>query len=172
MNTKWIKRTMVIAAVIMIAAACSSDQIYKEITSFKDYRWQRLSEDKKSGNAIEFTDVEVKNNADPYDFFIGIRHSSVINIDKIQLLIDIIAPSGTKRSSVHTIDLKDRDGKKFIGDVMGDLYDVESRVKAYMSFTETGKYTIRITNLSSVFEIVGIVDMTLRIVKSDLDYNI
>ncbi|MDR0790776.1 MAG: gliding motility lipoprotein GldH [Bacteroidales bacterium] len=172
MNKVWIKRTMMIAALVLIATACNSDQIYKHITSFKDYRWQRLSEDKKSGNAIEFTDVEVKNNADPYDVLIGIRHSGVINVDKIQLLIDIVAPSGTKRSSVHTIKLKDRAGTKFIGDVMGDMYDIEERVKAYMSFTETGKYTIRITNMSSVFEIVGIIDMTLRIVKSDLDYNI
>ncbi|MDR1846542.1 MAG: gliding motility lipoprotein GldH [Bacteroidales bacterium] len=167
-----IKKMSGVIAILLLFAACGKNVMYNEIYKFKDYQWQRLSEDKKNGNAIEFTDIEVKDCDTPYDVFVNVRHSSVINTDKIQFLVEVISPNGTRRANKHIMKLKDREGTKFIGDVMGDLYDVEDKVKSYMSFTETGTHTIRITNLSQPFVIVGIVDLSLKIVKSDLDYNL
>jgi gliding motility-associated lipoprotein GldH len=172
MYPHFVKKILMIIAVVLIGVACNSDQIYKNTITFENYRWQRLAENKTEGNTIEFTDIDVKNIDDVYDIMITIRHSGIINVDKVRLQLEIVSPTGTRRISLHNIKLKDREGKKFVGDVLGDLYDLEEKIKSFMSFTEIGKYTIKVTNLSSVFEIVGIIDMTLRVVKSNLDYNI
>ncbi|MDR1725132.1 MAG: gliding motility lipoprotein GldH [Bacteroidales bacterium] len=166
------KKLIIVCVITLVIVSCNKNQIYKETISFKNYKWERLSEDKKNGNFIEFKDIDVKKIDSPYDIYLIVRHLGLINIDNVKLLIEIISPSGTKRTSNVNIKLKDRNGKKFIGDVMGDFYDVEEKVKSFMSFTETGNHTIKITNLSSSFEIIGIIDMTLKISKSELNYNI
>ncbi|MDR1005540.1 MAG: gliding motility lipoprotein GldH [Bacteroidales bacterium] len=167
-----LKKIFIMTFIVLATVSCGRNELYRKTIEFDNYKWERLSKDKTHGNSIDFTDINVKDNKDPYDIYITVRHSSLINVGSVKFVMEMTSPNGTTRSSMHTINLKDRSGKKFIGDVAGDLYDVEERVKSFMSFTETGKYTIRIINLAPVYEVIGIIDMTMSIKKSDLDYDL
>lgn len=81
----------------------------------------------------------------------------------------ITSPSGITRESVHTIALKDRSGKQWVGEALGDLIDIEEVCKKYISFPEEGLYTIELVNMGNKYETIGIMELGLRVIKSDLE---
>ncbi len=91
------------------------------------------------------------------------------NEDKIKFKMLITSPSGITRESVHTIALKDRSGKQWVGEALGDLIDIEEVCKKYISFPEEGLYTIELVNMGNKYETIGIMELGLRVIKSDLE---
>ena len=149
----------------MMISSCSDGDIYKEYQELPGYKWERIDK----GKSVMFDNIEIKNTDDSYDVHVMIRHTPFVNEDKIKFKMLITSPSGITRESVHTIALKDRSGKQWVGEALGDLIDIEEVCKKYISFPEEGLYTIELVNMGNKYETIGIMELGLRVIKSDLE---
>lgn len=151
-----------------IVSSCGKDKVYQSRETFSDNTWDRLTKD----NTVTFSDIEIEDTTSVYDIYVTLRHAPFINENKVKVLMKVIYPSGISRESVHTIKLRDRFDKKWVGDAMGDLIDVEDQVKHFVSLPEKGTYTISLTNLGKYSKLVGIMDIGVMVKKSNLkDYK-
>lgn len=150
-----------------VFSSCGDSDVYSEYRTVPSYKWERIGK----GKVIAFDKINISNTDDVYDVSVMVRHTPYINEDAVKFLMRIVSPSGITRESIHTIKLKDRTGEKWLGDALGDIIDLEETCKTFMTFPEKGDYTIELVNLSTKYELVGIMELGIRIVKSDLDYK-
>lgn len=147
-----------------LITSCGRDKVYQERKTFNENTWDRLGK----GKTIEFKDIAIEDTSVVYDVYVTLRHTPYINERKVKFLMKIVYPQGIVRESVHTIELRDKDNKDWVGDAMGDMIDVEKRCRAFVSLPEKGNYTITITNLGTYSKTVGLMDMGIIVKKSNL----
>lgn len=157
--------TLVFAAMAVCFFSCSKNKVYQQRHEFENYSWERLTENK----TVTFSDINIEDTTNVYDVWITVRHTPYINEEQVKLLMKITTPEGITRESNHTIRLKDRYNDKWIGDAAGDLIDVEEKCRSFVSFPVKGAYTITLTNLGKYVKTIGIMDIGIKIVKSDID---
>ena len=150
--------------VALLFASCGKNEVYQDRITFENNTWNRLEGNK----TITFKNIEIKDTASLYDIYVTIRHTPYINEGKIKFLMKVIYPSGIVRESIYNIGLKSIDNKKWKGDALGDLIDVEERCRAFVSLPEKGNYTITLTNLGTYVKTVGIMDVGVLIKKSNM----
>lgn len=165
---KIINYSIIALFLCLTLVSCSNDSIYKNKIDFPKQSWQRI----EAGKDIKFDKIKIKSIKDSYDINVSFFHTPKINVDEISFVLRIISPSGMKKETIHTIKLKDRDGKKFIGKNTGDIIEIKEPIKQYVSFPEEGEYTIMISNYCEKFQVDGLVNIGLEVNKSNLDYDI
>lgn len=152
----------------LLFVSCNKNKVYEQRQEFDNNTWERLTSKKD----VKFENIKIEDTKDVYDIYVSVRHTPYINEPKIKFLMKIISPSGITKETSHTIELKDRYGVKWLGDAMGDMIDVEEKCRAFVAFPEKGIYTIVLTNQGMYDKTVGLMDMGVKIEKSDLDYNV
>lgn len=164
---KKILLSLVLVVSILSLSSCNRGKVYEQRHNFDSYSWERLTDNK----TITFSDIDIQDTTSVYDIYVTVRHTPYINEKEIKLLMKIITPDGVIRQSSrsNTIKLKDRYGKEWVGDAMGDLIDVEEKCRSLVEFPVKGKYTITLTNMGKYPQITGIMDIGIKVVKSDLD---
>lgn len=160
--------SLVFIATVFCFVSCNKNKVYQQRHEFDSYTWERLTTEK----TITFSDIMIEDTNAVYDVWVTLRHTPYINEDKVKFLMKITTPEGITRESTHTIKLKDRYNEKWIGDAAGDLIDVEERCRSFVEFPIKGSYKITLTNMGTYTKTVGIMDMGIKIIKSNLDgYN-
>ncbi|MCH3923489.1 MAG: gliding motility lipoprotein GldH [Bacteroidales bacterium] len=157
-----------IAIAVILLSGCGKGKIYQSRQTLKDNTWNRI----ENGKTLTFDNINIEDSVAVYDIYVTLRHTPYINDDKIKFVMRIISPSGIIKETSHTIKLKNRYQDKWIGDAMGDMIDVENKCRSFVTFPEKGKYTITLTNMGTQYRTVGLMDIGLKIEKSDLDYNV
>ena len=150
---------------ILSFSSCNKSQVYKEFKTLPNYTWKK----KKKGKSIEFDNINIENDEEVYDISFHIRHTPYITEDEIKFKLKITSPSSIVRESVHTVKLKDKEGKEWLGEAMGDIIDLEVDLKTFYSFIERGLYKIELVNMGQKYQLQGIMEVGIEINKSDLD---
>lgn len=156
--------TFVAFSMLLLFSSCSKDKVYQERKTFNENTWERLGK----GKTIEFKNIAIEDTSTVYDVYVTLRHTPYINERKVKFLMKIVYPQGIVRESVHTIELRDKENKNWVGDAMGDMIDVEKRCRAFVSLPEKGNYTITLTNLGTYSQTIGLMDMGIIVKKSNL----
>lgn len=164
---RWCLQILVCFCVMPFFVGCSDGEIYKHSHTFPQSTWNRIED----GKSVFFQDVAIKDIESPYHIYVSFFHTPQVNVDRIQIIMRITSPSGVEKESVHGFPLKDREGK-FIGEPMGDVFEIEERCKVLQYFNEPGDYKIEILNFMHQYAVSGLVSMGLRIEKAEVDYNI
>jgi gliding motility-associated lipoprotein GldH len=150
---------------ILSFSSCNKSQVYKEFKTLPNYTWDRI----EKGKTIIFDDVIINKEDEVYDISVHVRHTPYVTEDEIKFKMKITSPSSIVRESVHTIKLKDKEGKEWLGEAMGDIIDLKVDVKTFFTFVERGNYTIELVNMGSKYSLQGIMEIGVEINKSDLD---
>lgn len=156
---------LLLPVLLLCVFACGSGDVYKQYKELPGYRWARI----EKGKSLMFENIDISKANESYDISVMIRHTPQVNENKIKFKMLITSPSGSTRESVHEINLKDRNGKGWAGDALGDLIDVEEVCKRYTTLAEKGLYTVELVNMGTKYETTGIMEIGLRITKSDLE---
>lgn len=162
---KKILKVIFVLAIVTIFSSCNKSQVYKEFKALPNYTWERI----EKGKNIEFDNINIENEEDVYDISFHIRHTPYITEDEIKFKLKITSPSSIVRESVHTIKLKDKEGKEWLGEAMGDIIDLKVDLKTFYSFIERGLYKIELVNMGQKYQLQGIMEVGIEINKSDLD---
>lgn len=162
---KKILKIVFLFTLILSFSSCNKSQVYKEFKTLPNYTWERI----EKGKSIEFDNINIENDEEVYDISFHIRHTPYITEDEIKFKLKITSPSSIVRESVHTVKLKDKEGKEWLGDAMGDIIDLEVDLKTFYSFIERGLYKIELVNMGQKYQLQGIMEVGIEINKSDLD---
>lgn len=162
---KKILKVIFVLVIVTIFSSCNKSQVYKEFKTLPNYTWERI----EKGKSIEFDNINIENEEDVYDISFHIRHTPYITEDEIKFKLKITSPSSIVRESVHTVKLKDKEGKEWLGEAMGDMIDLEVDLKTFYSFIERGLYKIELVNMGQKYQLQGIMEVGIEINKSDLD---
>ena len=162
---KKILKIVFLFTLFLSLSSCNKSQVYKEFKTLPNYTWERI----EKGKSIEFDDINIENDEEVYDISFHIRHTPYITEDEIKFKLKITSPSSIVRESVHTVKLKDKEGKEWLGEAMGDIIDLEVDLKTFYSFIERGLYKIELVNMGQKYQLQGIMEVGIEINKSDLD---
>lgn len=162
---KKILKIVFVLLLVVSFSSCNKSQVYKEFKTLPNYTWERI----EKGKSIEFDNINIENDEDVYDISFHIRHTPYITEDEVKFKLKITSPSSIVRESVHTIKLKDKEGKEWLGEAMGDMIDLEVDLKTFYSFIERGLYKIELVNMGQKYQLQGIMEVGIEINKSDLE---
>ncbi len=123
-------------ASLMFFSSCSNDTILKEFYSTSDLIWEK-------SDKIEYT-VNIDENLN-YDLIFPFRYVYGSTYKTIFVNIDIESPTGKKETIIHKFDIMD-DSNKYIGKGIGDIWDLETKIKENYKFTENGNYKFAISH--------------------------
>lgn len=142
---------------ILVLASCSRAKVFEKYTDIKGNVWNRFE-------VVTF-DVNIEDISAAYDFYVAFRHMDQFPLDNIVIQFNFETPSGEARYSKQKIVLKDTSGK-WLGNGMGDLWDVEQLVRPGYKFTEPGICKVEVSSAMQNADLPGIMQVGLIVRKS------
>ena len=106
--------------------------------------------------------LDIRENAEPCELYLDVRYTTLFSFDKLELHIKEISEKGVVIPRDVTIEIRDKDG--FIGDISGDLGDIERVLDSNKHYEDHGVYTYEISFNHPVDVLLGIMELRLRAV--------
>ena len=106
--------------------------------------------------------LDIRENAEPCELYLDVRYTTLFPFDKLELHIKEISDQGVVVPHDVTIEIRDKDG--FVGDISGDLGDVERVLDSNKQYEDHGLYTYEISFNHPVDVLLGIMELRLRAV--------
>jgi len=106
--------------------------------------------------------LDIRENAEPCELYLDVRYTTLFPFEKLELHIKEISEKGVVIPRDVTIEIRDKDG--FIGDISGDLGDIERVLDSNKQFKDHGVFTYEISFNHPVDVLLGIMELRLRAV--------
>ena len=106
--------------------------------------------------------LDIRENAEPCELYLDVRYTTLFSFDKLELHIKEISEQGVVVPRDVTIEIRDKDG--FVGDISGDLGDIERVLDSNKHYEDHGVYTYEISFTNPVDVLLGIMELRLRAV--------
>jgi gliding motility-associated lipoprotein GldH len=120
--------------------SCNRGRIYNDKYTFDDFSW---SKDEK----LKFDpEITAQNAGKQYQAVIYVRYITGFPYKFFNLGLLLTRPDGSQSSKVISIQMVTED-KKYRGDGMGDIWDLDYELTEPFRFAEPGKYEIEIISL-------------------------
>lgn len=139
-------------------SACDSKRLYEENTEIKDFIWDK--------NRPVYFSVIVKDTVSPNNVYINVRNASGYMYSNLFIFMDTQYPNGTKSRDTIECILANPEGK-WLGDGSGDIWDNQILFKKNVRFKQLGTYIFKYEQAMRVNKLPMIMDMGLRIEKSN-----
>jgi len=152
-----ISRTIILICVVSIFISCNSNKIFEKHQKFKDNKWSK--------SEIVSFDVLIEDIESFYDISVAVRHASAYPYANVNVGVTILTPVEEKRFMQHSLIIRNEDGS-FIGDGLGDIFDVEVGIYEKMAFKHRGLYKFSIENRMHLVDMPGIMSIGLVVRKS------
>jgi len=143
---------------LFLIAGCDDKRIFEENKDIPDNSWNM-------NNKITFN-VPIKDPSTPANFYVNVRNADGYPYSNIFLFIKTTFPNGKFSTDTLECILADAQGK-WIGKGLGDIYDNQIPFKRNVRFPLAGIYTFEIQQGMRVDNIPLIMDVGLRIEKSE-----
>ena len=106
--------------------------------------------------------LDIRENAEPCELYLDVRYTTLFPFDKLELHIKEISDQGVVVPRDVTIEIRDKDG--FVGDISGDIGDIERQLDSNKYYEDHGVYTYEISFNHPVDVLLGIMELRLRAV--------
>ena len=143
---------------LLLLCACDRSLVYEKHLDNDRITWNRFD--------VKTFQVDITDISSGYDFYVAFRHVTAFPLDFIDIQFNLYTPSGETRMLEKRIELKDAEGN-WLGDGMGDLWDVSSLVREDFRFTQAGRCTVEISSNMSYADLPGLMQVGLIVKKSE-----
>ncbi len=151
-------KTNSLILLLFILFTCDSGKVFEKHSKVKAaLRWEKT--DKKSFQ-VDIRDIGVN-----YAISIAIRHHAAIPYGSLRVNMRLIGPSGKMIDNDYIVPLRNKNTGALLGDVSGDICDTETRIIQKQTFSQAGKYTFELTQVSAAKGIGGVMEVGLIIGK-------
>ncbi len=148
-----LKHLFFLIFITILFTACHGDT-YRHFIPIPGTIWNK-------GDKIAFrAELETSTLADAV---LVIRRHTAYPHDDLKIKIYYASPQGEKDEMIYTIPFKDKSGKQ-IGDVMGELWDIEHTIIKNRSF-DKGKHSFEVVHLMDDERLPLISEMGIRIIE-------
>ena len=144
------------ALLSVLHTGCSDARFYKKYQDIPKIQWKR-------DNVLKY-EVDIQDSKPNYKLALALRYVTHIQIPEIKMVVDVVSPAGKKMQFNYAVRVKDDKGK-YLGEVMGEMGDIESIVEPKFLFSETGKYQFLITQATDAVDFGGIQEVGLVLYK-------
>lgn len=143
---------------IFLFASCDRNKVYEKNIEIDNNLW-------KNSESVKF-EFEIDDTVSLHNVFINIRHASGYQFNNLWLFVKSSAPNG--QTNIDTLEcvMSDKTGK-WLGDGLGDIYDLQLPWRLNVRFPVKGKYTVEFKQAMRVEVLPGIMDMGLRVEKAE-----
>lgn len=109
--------------------------------------------------------LDIRENADPCELYLDVRYTTLFPFDKLELHVKEISERGVVVPRDVTIEIKNQSG--FLGDISGDIGDIERLLDSNKQYEDHGVYTYEISFNHPVDILLGIMELRLRAVPKE-----
>ncbi|MFH2096766.1 MAG: hypothetical protein ABIJ16_13740 [Bacteroidota bacterium] len=143
---------------LILFQACDSSVVFKDYSKTADLQWR----------SVELKKFDYKADVAPglCNLFVSIRYIEGCPYMGVPVCIKIVSPSGSEKELKESVMIRN-ENEKYLGDVSGNIYDVEHRIPGDFSFDEPGTYRITMSHYSDFDPLIMIDDIGLIIKKSE-----
>lgn len=139
--------------------SCDRNKVFEDYIKIENGIWSQE-------NKINF-EFEIEDTSSLHNVLLNVRHASVYKYNNLWLFIKSSSPSGTINIDTVECILADNENR-WIGDGMGDIWDVQIPWKSNIRFANKGIYRIQIEQAMRIQNLPGIMDIGLRVEKIDI----
>lgn len=152
------KKSFIISVIFLFfLSACDKSTVYEKHLDNDRITWNRFD--------VKTFHVDIADISSGYDFYVAFRHVTAFPLDFIDIRFNLYTPSGESRMLEKRIELKDQEGN-WLGDGMGDLWDISAIVRKDFRFTQPGRCTVEISSNMSYADLPGLMQVGLIVRKS------
>jgi gliding motility-associated lipoprotein GldH len=148
---------LLIALSVLVLVSCDPGRVYEKNIRIPDGIWNQ-------NNPVSF-EVIVEDTITPHNLYINVRNTGMYPLSNLYLFITTIAPSGHTIKDTVQIILADEKGK-WLGDGLGDIWDIQRLYKEQVRFAQKGKYIFEYEQAMRLEKLPFILDVGLRVEKS------
>lgn len=139
-------------------SSCNSNQIFKEKHNFPKYQWP-------TNEKVAFNfDLAKENAGMEYFMVINLRYIHGYQYKYLHLRLQITDPEGNETDKEISIQIA-TDEKKYLGEGMGDYWDLDYLINETIPFNKAGKYTFEIISLMEDDPVYFINDIGITLLK-------
>ena len=154
-------KQLVLVIIFLIAAftySCDRNKVYEDYIELDEIVWE-------NSNKLGFK-FEIDDTVSLHNVYINVRHASLYPYNNVWVFIKSSAPNGTVNIDTVECLLADADGR-WIGEGMGDIWDVQIPWKQNVRFPHKGVYQVEFQQGMRVDKLPGIMGMGLRVEKAE-----
>ena len=140
----------------LLIISCDPNRVYEDNTNIEKNKWLQQ-------NSIEFQ-VDIKDTVSAHNIYVNIRNTGKYPMSNIFLFIKTSSPLGYSVIDTFNCILADEKGK-WLGKGFGNIWNNRFLYKKNVKFPIPGTYTFRYEQAMRKEELLGIVDVGLRIEK-------
>jgi len=148
---------LLIALSVLVLVSCDPGRVYEKNIRIPDGIWNQ-------NNPVSF-EVIVEDTITPHNLYINVRNTGMYPLSNLYLFVTTIAPSGHTINDTVQIILADEKGK-WLGDGLGDIWDIQRLYKEQVRFAQKGKYIFEYEQAMRLEKLPFILDVGLRVEKS------
>jgi gliding motility-associated lipoprotein GldH len=141
-----------------LLSSCDKSRIFEENKAIPESGWD-------SSNVVSFQ-VDITDPATPANFYVNVRNADGYPYSNLFLFVTTKFPNGKKATDTLECTLADENGK-WLGKGVGDIYDNRIPFKRNVRFPLAGTYTFDIMQGMRTNNVPLIMDIGLRIEKSE-----
>ncbi|MFP4555369.1 MAG: gliding motility lipoprotein GldH [Bacteroidales bacterium] len=146
----------IVAALVMLAAACSENVIYEANVDIPKETWSADS----TANFM----VNIEDTSSVFNIHINLRNTTSYPNSNLYLFVQTISPSGAVLRDTVEYFLADSKGK-WLGKGFGSIRDNRFLYKQYIRFPEDGTYTFGIQQGMRSDNLKGVSSIGMRVEK-------
>jgi gliding motility-associated lipoprotein GldH len=147
-------RNLSLILILLLFAGCSG--VYEKHQEVEDMVWKR-------DQAYVF-EVEIDEPRAGYQVNGAIRHHEAMSVHDIVTKITYSGPGVSETAFDFVFTLANEHGE-WLGDGMGDIYDMEQQIVERLAFPEAGTYTFTIQHVMKQEMIPGVMAVSLSLKK-------
>ncbi len=141
----------------LLLLSCNKNKVFDKHHDFDGNKWGKTD--------IVTFDADIDKVDQEYDIFVAVRHTTAYAFANVIVDLTIETPAGEKRTMQHSLIIRSADGK-FLGDGLGDIYDISIPVFKKMLFKYPGKYKFTLENKMHLVEMPDLMSIGIIIKKS------
>jgi len=137
-------------------SACDKNRVFEQNIDIKDNNWR--IEDTK---AFRF---EITDTTQTYNVYFNVRNALFYEYYNLYISQTLIAPNGRKLpTKLHELFLMDKKTGEPLGQGAGDIFDHTVLALKNQKFTQTGTYTIKLTQYMRKNPLPGIMAVGVKV---------
>ncbi|MBR1792851.1 MAG: hypothetical protein IJ764_04350 [Bacteroidales bacterium] len=158
-------RTLYLALIFLpvFFVSCQNAELLDETRSFSNHKWMRFEPE-------EFT-AHVNSTDDCFNIYLTATiDTALFRGDALPMTINLYSPSGERRMFRYDLHFKNKKDGKWLGEWHGDQLSVTRCVRQFFFFNSVGEFKLELAQCTSRYELEGVSQVGLRIVKAELKY--